>query len=284
MPCWLRFVKSASGYGIIRYIYYVYSRKNPIAGILLILLAGYLNGQEPDSLFFLSGIIYNESFQPVPATHVINLNTHAGDVSDSLGIFRLPVHRGDTLLIRNIVYLDTLVPVDDLERERHITLRKAYYPLQEARIFEWGSTYEDFREAIVLMPNQQTLGESIGLPRQDPDYIPFDMNESLLKSPGFLLTSPISYIFYNLSRKEKSRRKIYWMNKNREKNEAFDAMVSPESISEITGLTGEALQDFLAYLFPRMSCNFKCAEMMIYSEIYGHWEVYQELHQYEDLQ
>ena len=82
-----------------------------MAGVLLMLVAAPLNAQVPDSAFFLTGILYNESFQPVTATHVINLNTHAGDVSDSLGIFRLPVHSGDTLLVRNIMYMDTLVPV-----------------------------------------------------------------------------------------------------------------------------------------------------------------------------
>jgi hypothetical protein len=252
-------------------------RKIPMTGWVLIFIAAPLNAQVPDSVFYLTGILYNASFQPVPATHVINLNTHAGDVSDSLGIFRLPVRSGDTLLVRNIMYMDTLVPVARIEHERYIMLRSAYYPLQEARIFEWGSTYDDFREAIVEMPNQQTLGESMGLPRQDPDYIPYDMNESLLRSTGFLLTSPISYLYHNFSKKAKSNRKVYWLEKNREKHEVFDAIVSQENISEITRLQGEALQEFMAYLFQRLVCDLKCDEMMIYSEIYELWEVYQEL-------
>ena len=67
------------------------------------------------------------------------------------------------------------------------------------------------------------------------------------------------------------------MNKNREKVEAFEAIVSRENISEMTGLTGEALQQFLAFLWQRMVCDYKCTEVKVYSEIYGHWEVYQQM-------
>ena len=196
---------------------------------LLMLLTAPVRAQAPDSIFFLTGIIYDESYKPVPATHVINLNSHAGDVTDTLGIFRLPVQRGDTLLFRNIVYLDTLVPVVRIEKERYIVLEKAFYPLQEARIFEWGSTYADFSRAIINMPNRQTLGESMGLPRQDPDHIPYDMDEAYLRSAGFLVTSPISFLYHKYSKEAKSSRKVYWLEKNRHKHEAFNTILDPEN-------------------------------------------------------
>ncbi|MCP4313273.1 MAG: hypothetical protein GY790_18600 [Bacteroidetes bacterium] len=237
-----------------------------------------LLSQESDSTFTLTAFIYDEAYKPVPATHVINMNTHAGDVSDSLGIFTLPVHAGDTLLFRNIAYRETVLPVAVITSGRYVILKKVYYPLQEARVFPWGSTYGDFSKAIINTPAPQTLGESLGLPRQDPNYIPFDMDESKLKSTGFLLTSPIYYLYYNLSRREKNRRKLYWSGKNKEKNEIFEEIVSPESISNITGLTGDPLLEFLAYLFQRLVCDFKCTELNVYSEIYSHWEVYQQLH------
>ena len=255
----------------------MYSRRTLSAGLLWTILAVSAEAQAPDSAIILTGVIYNESFKPVAATHVIDLNTFAGTVTDSLGIFMMPVFPGDTLLIRNIVYRDTLVPVVRMMKERYINLRLAYYPIEEAKIFQWGSTYGDFREAITSMPNRQTLGESMGLPRQDPDYVPFDMNEELIKSPYFLFHTPVYYLYYNLSRKEKSRRKVYWLNRNREKYELFNKIVSPESISDITGLKGDALLEFLAFLYQQMNCDFKCDEIRIYTEIYELWEVYQQL-------
>lgn len=251
------------------------SRRTLLTGFLWVIFTVSAEAHAQDSIVMLSGVIYNESFQPVAATHVINLNTYAGDATDSLGIFSLPVFPGDTLMIRNIVYRDTLVPAARLIEVPYITLRVAYYPIEEAKIFPWGSTYGDFREAIIKMPDRQTLGESMGLPRQDPEYVPFDMDEESIKSLHFLIHTPINFLYYNLSRKEKSRRKVYWLNRNKEKYEIFNDITSPESVSEITGLKGDALLEFLAFLYQQMDCDFKCDEFSIFSEIYKLWEAYQ---------
>jgi len=245
--------------------------------IALFLLQSRLHAQPTDTAFYLSGIIYDELYLPVQATHVININTHEGDVTDSLGIFRLPVHAGDTLLIRNIAFRDTLVPVMVVHENRHIILRRMRYQLQEARVFEWGSSYDDFREAFIDMPVQQTLGASMGLPRQDPDKVPLEMDEKAVKSAALLLTSPISFFYYNFSKHAKSARKVYWLEKNQAKQDQFETFVSAENISDITGLMGSELEAFQLFLSQRMVCGINCSELEIYNEIYSLWNVYQDL-------
>ncbi|MEN8203259.1 MAG: hypothetical protein ABFS28_11735 [Bacteroidota bacterium] len=247
-----------------------------VPGLMLFFLAP-LKGQFADSAFHLSATIYDASYHPVPATHVINMNSHQGAVTDTLGIFKLPVHLRDTLLIRNIAFYDTLVPVYLLNPDRTIILTRKRYHLQEARIFEWGSTYADFKTAIIEMPHQHTLSESLGLPRQDPDYVPFDMNEELIKSPAFLISSPISFFYQNFSKEAKSARKVYWLKKNQAKHEHFNEIVSGESLAEITGLHGNELLEFQAFLMQRMVSTFKSSDLEIYKEIHGLWKIYQEL-------
>jgi hypothetical protein len=256
----------------------MYSGKIVMTTLCLLILTATLFSRDRDSTLQLSAIIYDVEFKPIPATHVINMNNRAGDVSDSLGIFMLPVTEEDTLFFRNIAYQEMLVPVAQILTNGYVILKRVFYPLQEARIFPWGSSYDDFSRAVISTPAPETLGESLGLPRQDPDYVPFDMDETKLKSTGFMLSSPISYIYYNLNKREKNRRKLYWSEKHREKNEVFDDIVSPENITHITGLTGDSLLKFMAYLFERLVCDAKCSEIKIYSEIYAHWEVYQQLH------
>lgn len=236
-----------------------------------------LRAQINDSVTHLTGFVYDESFYPVPASHVINMNTHQGSVTDSLGIFRMPVRTNDTLLIRNIAFHDALVPARILLLQRYVIMKRKYYQLEEARIFEWGSTYGDFRRAIVQMPTPQTLGETMGLPRQDPDYIPFEMNEEVIKSPAFLISSPISFFYYNFSKAARSARKVYWLKKNRLKQEKFDEILEPANITAMTGLEGEKLLQFLAFLYQRLVCDFNCTELEIYEEIHALWKVYQEL-------
>jgi hypothetical protein len=247
------------------------------AFIILFLMQLRMSAQSADSLFQLSAIIYDDVYTPVPATHVINMNTHAGDVTDSLGIFRLPVHKYDTLLIRNIVFWDTLLTVNTLQSAGYVMLRKRRYLLEEAKIFEWGATYGDFREAFIEMPVQQTLGASLGLPSQDPEKVPLEMDEKAVKSAGLLFTSPVSFFYYNFNKHAISARKVYWLKKNQEKSDQFEALLSAENLAEITGLTGEELDRFQIFLAQRMVCDLNCSELDVYKEIYGLWEVYQEL-------
>lgn len=259
------------------------SRSILLAGIMLAAIQVHLLAQSGDSVFNLTGIVYDEQFYPVPASHVINLNTHEGDVTDSLGIFRLTVRSTDTLLILNIAFKETVVPVIQLSDKKHIIIKRKYYVLQEARIFEWGSTYEDFKEAITEMSDQQTLGESMGLPRQDPDYIPYDMDEKTLKSVGFLITSPVSYFYHNFSKQARSARKVYWLKKDQKKHELFNEITGRDNISTVTGLTGIELQEFLLFLYERLACDFKCTELQIYTEVHALWNVYQELEERQML-
>ncbi len=255
----------------------MYSRKHLVTALLLTFNTASIFSQDTDSAFNLTCIVYDEAYIPIGVTHVINMNTHEGEVSDSLGIFSLEVHMSDTLFFRNIAYMQTFIPVAAVAEDRYVILKRIIYPLQEAKVFPWGSSYNDFSEAVINTPAPQTLGEALGLPRQDPDYIPFDMDEATLKSAGFLLSSPISFIYYNLSKREKNRRKLFWNEKNRELDERFDAIVSTESLSNITGLNGDSLLAFMAYLFKRMVCDYRCNELKIFSEIYAHWEVFQQL-------
>jgi len=243
----------------------------------LLLTQSGLLAQPADTLFHLSAIIYDASYTPVSATHVININTNKGDVTDSLGIFRITVRSSDTLLIRNIAFRDTLVPVEEMVQRRHIRLSRRRYELEEARIFEWGATYDDFREAFIDMPVQQTLAASLGLPRQDPEKVPVEMDEKAIKSAGLLLTSPISFFYYNFSKHAKSARKVYWFKKNQDKQDQFELILSAENLSDITGLSGPELEKFMIFLSRRMVCDMNCTELAVYSEIHGLWDVYLDL-------
>jgi hypothetical protein len=167
--------------------------------------------------------------------------------------------------------------VKDVAMNGYIILRKRRYELEEAKIFEWGATYDDFREAFLQMPMQQALGASLGLPRQDPEKVPLEMDDQAVKSAGLLFTSPISFFYYNFNKNAKSARKVYWLKKNQEKNDQFEAIVSAENLSYITGLTGMKLEEFQFFLSRRMVCDFNCSELAIYKEIHGLWQVYQEL-------
>jgi len=244
---------------------------------VLLLIQSRLLAQPSDTILQLTGIVYDELYIPVSASHVININTNKGDVTDSLGIFHLLVRRSDTLLIRNIAFRDTLITVLDAQINRHIRLKRRRYELEEARIFEWGATYDDFRNAFIGMPEQQSLGASLGLPQQDPEKVPVEMDEKAIKSAGLLLTSPVSFFYYNFNKHAKSARKVYWLKKNQEKQDQFEAIITAENLSAITSLRGLELESFQIFLSQRIVCDLHCSELEVLKEIHGLFKVYQDL-------
>ncbi len=262
---------------IIGYFYNMSFRSLLLLFCALSLIQSRLHAQSADTIIQLSAVVYDELYIPVSATHVININTHQGDVTDSLGIFRLAVHPSDTLLIRNIAFRDTLVSAIKVQENRHIRISRRLYQLEEARIFEWGATYDDFRDAFMEMPVEQTLGASMGLPKQDPEKVPLEMDEKAVKSAGLLFTSPVSFFYYNFNKHAKSARKVYWLKKNQDKQDHFESIVSAENLSEITGLTGAELEHFMLFLARRIVCDMNCTELAIYTEVHGLWKVYKEL-------
>jgi hypothetical protein len=165
----------------------------------------------------------------------------------------------------------------DVHANRHIRLKRRRYQLPEAKIFEWGSSYDDFREAFIGMPVQQSFGAAMGLPQQDPGKVPMEMDEKAVKSAGLLLTNPISFFYYNFNKHAKSARKVYWLKKNQDKQDHFEEIITAENLSTITGLTGLELEDFQIFLSQRIVCDMHCSELEVLNEIHGLWKVYQDL-------
>jgi len=262
---------------IIGYFYNMSFRCILLLFCFLLPIQSHIHAQPADTLFLISAVVYDDLYIPVPATHVININSHQGDVTDSLGMFSLAVHSSDTLLIRNIAFRDTLVSVAEMRQNLQIRIKRRLYQLEEAKIFEWGATYDDFREAFIDMPVQQTLGASLGLPQQDPEKVPMEMDEKAVKSAGLLFTSPVSFFYQNFNKHAKTARKVYWLKKNQSKQDQFETIIGPENVSEITGLSGAKLDEFMHFLSRRMVCDLNCTELAIYSEIHSLWKVFQDL-------
>ncbi|MFC2089493.1 hypothetical protein ACFLT1_01860 [Bacteroidota bacterium] len=247
--------------------------RNYLIAVVLMLITSGAFAQSSNLAYLFTGVVYDANYRPLPYTHVIASGTGQGDMTDTLGIFTLYIRASDKLSIFNITCHDTVVPVNKDMEYFSIHLRRKAYPLKEAKIFSWGSTYEEFMEAV-KNTEVEDIGEEMKLPQQDPDAIPFELDEKMIKSPRFFFSSPLSYLYYNLSEREKNVRKAYQLEKNASKIARFEYFLSGQKISEITGLEGKELQDFQLYLNQHIRCDFNCSELEILSEIYMHWEAY----------
>ncbi|MDF1572640.1 MAG: hypothetical protein P1P82_13605 [Bacteroidales bacterium] len=124
---------------------------------------------------------------------------------------------------------------------------------------------------------QETVGEKLGLQQQDPGVIPFDMDEEKLKSTGFLINSPVSFIYYNLSKKEKGARRAFRLQRDQEMIDRFNRVLGPTNLQQVTGLKDQALEDFMIFLNRELSCDYHCSELQLTRELLSIWEKYKEL-------
>lgn len=236
------------------------------------------HAQEDQRAWLFTGTVYDEHFVPIPYTNVVAHGTGQGDMTDSMGIFSIYVRAADQLSFYNISFHDTTVFVYAARPGIHVIMKRKVYKLPGAMIFNWGSTYPEFMAEVERQGVPEQMGEKLGLPRQDPGVIPFDMDEEKLKSGGFLLTSPVSFFYYNLSKKEKGARRAFRLQKDQEMIDRFNRVLGPDNLQRITGLEQEALEQFMIYMNQELSCDYHCTELQLTTELLRLWERYKELH------
>ncbi len=245
-----------------------------ITGILLAIYT-HVHAQQDKMAYLFTGIVYDDFYRPLPYTHVLAQGTGVGDVTDSLGVFSIYIRKHDQLSFYNISYQDTSRFVTVNDQGFYIILKKRYFVLKEARVYDWGSSYGEFIDEVKKQGEFVSEGAKMGLPVQDPDYIPFNMNERLLQSAMFFFNSPLSYLYYNMNKKEKGARKAYQLEKDKELIEKFEEVLGKENISYITGLEDDKLEKFMLYLNDHMMCDYHCNEIKLLTEIHYIWKQYQ---------
>jgi hypothetical protein len=234
-------------------------------------------GQNSDSLFRIDGFIYDESVIPLPYTHIINLNSGRGNTSGPFGNFSFNAERADSILFRNLAYKDLIIIANMIRPGDTVHMKIMLYPIREVKIFEWGSTYADFKAKMKSMPVTENLSEKLGLPQQHGNPIPNFRNTDVLKNPMFAYTNPIDFLYFNLNKKEQSIRKVLEFEQNKDLISRFESVYNRKNISTLTGLDGAELDAFMIYLNLKFQCDFNCSEIQVVEEVYKHWKDYRNI-------
>jgi len=230
--------------------------------------------QNADSLQRIEGFLLDKSNNPLPYSHIINLSSGRGTTSSSEGKFDIGVLSSDSILFRNIAYKDLILLAGNIHKGDTIHLEIKLYSINEVKIFEWGSTYEDFKVKMMSMPVTETWGEKLGLPQQKGNPIPNYKNASTLSNPLFAITNPVDFLYFNLNKKQQSIRKVIEFNENEDLIRRFESVYNRAGISKMTGLANAELDTFLVFLNRNFQCDFHCTEVQIISEIYKKWDYY----------
>jgi hypothetical protein len=249
--------------------------------ILLFLLCYSLTGvichaQNIDSLYVINGYVCDETINPLPYSHIINLRDGRGCTSGLDGNFCLNAFLSDTILIRNLSYEDIVIAAGKIQAQDTLIMKIRYYQLKEVKIFEWGSTYADFKAKMKSMPVTENWGEKLKLPQQKGNPLPNFRNPDALSNPIFAITNPVDFLYFNLNKKQQSIQKVIEFQQNEDLIRRFESIYNRSSISALTGLSGDELDKFLINLNLKFNCDFNCSEIQIVEEIYKFWKEYCE--------
>lgn len=171
--------------------------------------------------------------KPVPYANIINPRIHGGTSSDGVGKFTLPIQIKDSIVItvlgynREVFHLNkSFVPDTSIV----IELKPTSYNLKEVAVSKPKSIDFGFHSEITKTPMQL---------RSD-DY---DKSPSILAA----LLNPLSFAHYNLSRKEKDKRRAINLNQQFKNWDKLKEIYNDSTIKKLTGIKEEKLDDFKIY-------------------------------------
>jgi len=196
-----------------------------------------------DSIIILSVQLLDESTQkPIPFAHIINLRTFRGGISDTSGIFRLPVMHGDLLRVSSIGYFDQYYLVPDSLKgyiRMDILMKQKIYLINEVRINTLGN-YDQFRRKFISteLPDKEA--------REIQKQFRQMARDTAMKSAPVRTGIPLNFPSPE-QRLEMQRQELY---KKLREQRIMDDKFNPVIVSRLTGLQGDELYEFMRY------CNF----------------------------
>ncbi len=184
--------------------------------------------------------------------HIRNIS--AGDtltVTNEKGKFRMIVQVGDTLSFSSVGHKTLAHIVDPLWRssdEIEFLLSTHTIYLEEVVIRNFPE-YEQFKNLIIKEQPKDTTFHVFGLPQVVMSSYP-QLEKREYLNPVFVFFHPISALHHSFSKKEKEKRKMQAIHKQKFMAEKAQLKFTREWVSQNTRLVGDTLTRFMVY------CNF----------------------------
>jgi len=211
--------------------------KKIIIFALLYLGSNSLKAQEIDLYIVnIKGVITSaDDGAPISYAHIINPKEHGGTTSNADGYFSINILTEDTLIIRSIGFAD------------YKFILKEYPPKELYRIVLNPIRY--LLNQIDVTENLN-MRKRLGLPDADTLAIPIELRGNAFNEKPTVwqaIFSPLSFLNYHLSDKEKSKRETIKAIKNNNEWLQFSVYFNLENIKRLTGLDDNSADEFMIY-------------------------------------
>lgn len=204
------------------------------------------------------------TYQPLSGASIYNTNTKKYAFSDKNGRFEIVVSLNDTLIISKSTFRQLVAVVDKSVYygfEDFFLYYKATM-LKEVTIIGINPSYEGFKKDIVTLelPEYYKRAEDVKLSEMEKANAVYKDGGNILSLGGTMTMSPISFLYDKYSKKAKMNRLYNEMLSYEEEVDRVHQKYNRELVSEITGLTGDELLDFMMY------CHFSYYDLVRWSD------------------
>jgi hypothetical protein len=183
-----------------------------------------------EAVIRVKGKVLEERGQPVPNSIVLNTRTKKGAFGSPDGSFVIECNKSDTLTITCLGYYSRQICFKDS------TLKLVYYP----RIFLNERTYSYSTLNIFAPRDLEDIQKDIqSLGYNEDDYMLSGINA---------VSSPITFLYQQLSRKEESKRIVAKLENDDRRRDLLKELFTIYVDYKIIELSTEDFDDFISYL------------------------------------
>lgn len=204
------------------------------------------------------------TYQPLSGASVYNVNTKKFAFTDKNGRFEINLSLNDTLIISKSIYRQLVAVIDQklfYGFEDFFLYYKATM-LKEVTIIGINPSYEGFKKDIVTLklPEYYKRVEDVNLSEMQKANAAYQSSGNILSLGGKVTMSPISFLYDKYNKHAKINRLYNEMLSYEEEVERIQQKYNRELVSELTGLKGDELLDFMMY------CRFSYYDLVRWSD------------------
>ncbi len=218
--------------------------------LLLLLLLSYtaIKAQDDNEIIEITGQIISDSKKkPISFANIVNRKNGRATVSDSLGFFHFTMKKNDVIRISAIGYKTANISFKDSVVENNkivfIKMYRKIYELSKIDIYKarWKDFEFEFKNTEITKNETQDNIEAWFYSLISPEEL------MLIAVAATPVGIPINF----KNKKDRKRIKVKEMEARDSKIQEVEKKFSREVVSQVTGLKGKKLENFMSF------CNFK---------------------------
>lgn len=228
----------------------------------LFIICFWAKAQNNVAFSIISGVVSEcKNNVPLSYVHVVNETSKNACIADFNGNFRIYAKPNDILKFSYIGFKPVFIEmnVNEINKLHSICLSSDTILLKEVVVLPF-SNFNELKHEVLAIKLKESEYSIPGITLKNRTTVHNLNDEKYVKSLGFALSSPISALYYNFSRREKNIRKYYQLENDKWQQYEIDKKYNKNVVESVTGLKNDDAVKFMVW------CNFTREYLLLASE------------------